>query len=83
MTSIHVLEKRPRIAASNPAPVKRKFGPAKTGEDLATARIWYRLDICTLSQLIQHAKSMCVGYSLKVCNLQVFYEELQGFYESI
>ena len=33
------LEKRPRIAASNPAPVKRKFGPAKTGEDLATARI--------------------------------------------
>ena len=33
------LEKHPRIAASNPAPVKRKFGSAKTGEDLATARI--------------------------------------------
>ena len=38
-TCTEPLEKRPRIAASNPAPVKRKFGPAKTGEDLATARI--------------------------------------------
>ena len=33
------LEKRQHNAASNPAPVKRKFHPAKTGEDLATARI--------------------------------------------
>ena len=24
-----------------------------------------------------------MGYSLKVCNLQVFYEELQGFYEDL
>ena len=32
-------KKHPRIAASSPAPVKRKFGPAKTNEDLATARI--------------------------------------------